>query len=80
INSIKYGGHTEFIPKRCITIGILEIFMSKELRFYLEHNWQSAVLRKAIFLDPTPSFPATYLKEHKNSSLTVSINVLREYV
>lgn len=80
INSIKYGGHTEFIPKRCITIGISEIFMSKELRFYLEHNWQSAVLRKAIFLDPTPSFPATYLKEHKRSSLTVSRNVLREYV
>ena len=80
INSIEYGGPTEFIPKRCITIGIAEIFMSKELRFYLEHNWQSAVLRKAIFEKPTPSFPATFLKEHANSSITISENVLRSYV
>ncbi len=80
INSIKYGGHTEFIPKRCITLGMAEIFMSKEIRFYLEHNWQSAVLRRAIFEKPTPSFPATYLKEHKNSSITLSKNVLRRYV
>ena len=80
MNSIEYGGHTEFIPKRCITIGMAEIFMSKELRFYLEHNWQSAVIRKAIFEEPTPSFPATFLKEHKNSSITLSENVLRRYV
>ncbi len=54
-----------------------EIFMSKELRFYLEHDWQSAVLRKAIFEEPTPSFPATFLKEYEDSSITVSKNVLR---
>jgi len=77
VNSIRYGGHTEFIPRRCITIGIAEIFMSKELRFYLEHDWQSAVLRKAIFEEPTPSFPATFLKEYEDSSITVSKNVLR---
>jgi len=80
INSIEYGGHTEFIPRRCITIGMAEIFMSKELRFYLEHNWQSAVLRRAIFEKPTPSFPVTFLKEYKNSSITLSENVLRRYV
>jgi len=56
------------------------ILMSKELRFYLEHNWQSAVLRKAIFEKPAPSFPVTFLKGHKNSSITLSENVLRKYV
>ena len=80
INSIKYGGHTEFIPKRCVTIGMVEIFMAKELRFYMEHNWQSAVLRRAIFEKATPSFPVTFLKEHKNSSITFSENVLRNYI
>jgi len=80
VNSLKYGGHTEFIPKRCITIGMAVMFTARELRFYLEHSWQSAVLRKAIFLDPTPSFPATFLKEHKNSNITVSRNVLRSYI
>lgn len=80
VNSIEYGGHTEFIPRRCVTIGMAEIFMSKELRFYLEHNWQSSVLRKAIFLNSTSSFPATFIKEHKKSSITLSGNVLRKYV
>ena len=80
MNSLKYGGNTGLIPKKCITIGMAEIFMSKELRFYLEHNWQSAVLRKAIFEKPTPSFPATFLKEHENSSITVSKNVLKNYI
>lgn len=80
VNSLKYGGHTEFIPKRCITIGMAEIFMAKELRFYLEHDWQSAVLRKAIFEEPTPSFPATFLKKYENSSITISRNVLKKYI
>ncbi|MBC7333095.1 MAG: hypothetical protein H5T85_01300, partial [Actinobacteria bacterium] len=76
MNSLKYGGWVEFIPRRCITIGMAEILASKELRFYMEHNWQWAVLRKAIFLGPTPEFPVTFIKEHKNSSLTISENVL----
>lgn len=40
INSLKYGGYTDFIPRRCITIGMAEIFMTKKIRFYLEYNWQ----------------------------------------
>ncbi|MCL4386260.1 MAG: glucosamine-6-phosphate isomerase [Cyanobacteria bacterium] len=80
INSIICGGHTEIIPKRCITIGLSEIFMAKELRFYLEHDWQSAVLRKAIFSKISSSFPATFLREHNNCSITISKNVLRSYL
>ena len=80
VNSLKYGGHTEFIPRRCITIGMAGIFMAKELRFYLEHNWQSVVLRKAIFGKSTPSFPVMFLKEHKNSSIIASKNFLRNYI
>ena len=57
-----------------------EIFMSKEIRFYLEHNWQLAVLRKAIFAKLTPFFSVTFLKEHKNNIITLSENVLKNYV
>ena len=77
INSLKYGGNTEIIPKRCVTIGMDEIFMARELRFYLEHNWQSAVLRKIIFDKQTPAFPVSFICEHKNSSITISENVLK---
>jgi glucosamine-6-phosphate deaminase len=47
---------------------------------YFEYNWQSTVLRKAIFLDSTPSFPISFLKEHHNSSITISNNVLKNYM
>jgi len=80
INSIAYGGYPEVIPSRCITISMMAIFKSKELRFYLEHNWQSSVLRNAIFKKTTPCFPATYLKDHEKSSITVSSNVLKKYI
>ncbi len=81
INNIKYGGHAEFIPRRCVTIiSMAEIFMAKELKFYLEHNWQYAVLKKSIFRKLNPSFSLTFLKEHENNSITVSENILRGYV
>lgn len=80
INSIKYGGYTELVPRRCITIGMFEILLSKELRFYLEHNWQSAVLRKTLYQEQDPGFPATLLRMHKNCSLIISSNVLDRYV
>jgi len=31
MNSLKYGGHTELIPRRRITIGMAEIFMAREI-------------------------------------------------
>jgi glucosamine-6-phosphate deaminase len=80
MNCLSYGGYKEFMPRRCVTVGMEEIFKSKELKFYLEHDWQSSVLRKIIFEKPTPSFPATFLKEHENSSITISRNVIRRYV
>lgn len=80
VSSIKNGGYTEFVPKRCITIGMAEIFTAKKLRFYLEHNRQSAALRRIIFEEPNPSFPATFLKEHRDCTITVSKKVLLNYM
>ncbi len=83
-NKIKENNQMDILTSFILPVGprgqyrrFAEIFMSKELRFYLEHDWQSAVLRKAIFEEPTPSFPATFLKEYEDSSITVSKNVLR---
>jgi len=76
INSMRYGGDIESIPKKSITIGMDEIFKSKELRFYLEDEWKALALYKIIFSKASSSFPATYLKEHHNSTLIFSKNVL----
>ena len=79
-NNISRGGHIEYYPTRCVTIGMKEILMSKSLKFYLEWDVQSAALRKAIFMEPTPAFPASYLKTHHNSCIIISKNVLKQYI
>jgi len=56
--------------------------MSKELRFYFEYDWQSAVLRRAIFEKPTPLFSsdldkgALKQKYYTNHSFTGDISFL----
>ena len=76
MNSLKYSGNMDLVPKKAITIGIWEIFQSKELCFYLDSSWKGKVFERTVFGDPTPSFPSTYLKIHRKSSITVSRNVL----
>ncbi len=75
-SSFKCGGNIGLIPGKCITLGMMEIFKSKELKFYLEHGWQYTILVRSIFENSSPDCPATFIKEHKNSSITVSKNVL----
>lgn len=79
VQSLRYGGDLDIVPRKAVTIGIKEILKAKELRFYLEHNRQAAVLRKAIFMEPTSRFPITIIKEHKKSSITITENVLSNY-
>ncbi len=76
MSSLKYGGDLDLIPKRCITIGIKEIFKSKQLKFYLKDNYKTVVLIKTIFEKLSHHFPSTYLKLHKNCSTTISSNVI----
>ena len=78
-SSIFARGHTEIIPPRCITIGMDEILKSKEIVCCLEYIFQPAVVRKMVSLKPTPSFPATFIKEHSNSYMIVTRDVLKDY-
>ena len=73
VNSIYgAGGDLEAIPPRCVTIGMKEILASRELHFYLEWPWQSAVVRKAVHGPVTPAFPASFLQTHPNCTITIA--------
>jgi glucosamine-6-phosphate deaminase len=76
MTSIKYGGDINLIPENCITIGMREIFLSKELRFYLEYGYQQTALKRIISEPANPRFPASCLKLHNNCTVSVSENVL----
>ena len=79
MTSLKHGGYLDKIPGRCITIGISEILLSKEIRVYLEHPHQAAIFEKILFQDPTPEIPVTVLKDHPEYYLTISTQVLESY-
>ncbi|MCK9330964.1 MAG: glucosamine-6-phosphate isomerase, partial [Candidatus Cloacimonetes bacterium] len=71
-------GAWEEIPKRAITIGFKQIFEARKLNVYMNREWQSCVLRKALLLDPTPEFPVTLLRNRNNVSFTVTPVVARQ--
>jgi glucosamine-6-phosphate deaminase len=69
INSVKIGGCFDLMPRWCITVGMKEILSSRKLRFYLNKNWQWAVLRKVLFEPVTPRVPGSFLQEHENAKI-----------
>ena len=68
-------GAYEKIPRRAVTIGMRQIFNSKRIEVYLNRPWQSAVLRKMLFGEISPEFPASLLRLHKNVAITATDTV-----
>ncbi len=72
INSVTVGGEISVIPRRAITVGMMEILASRRLRFYCNRPWQSAVVRRMLHGPITAKCPASFLRTHPNTSLTVA--------
>ncbi|MEW6306025.1 MAG: glucosamine-6-phosphate isomerase [Verrucomicrobiota bacterium] len=72
INSVTVGGEISIVPTRAITVGMKEIMESYRLRFYCNRPWQSAVVRRALHGPLSARFPASYLREHLDATLTVT--------
>jgi glucosamine-6-phosphate deaminase len=71
-------GAYEQVPTRAVTIGMKQILASRRLRIYLNRPWQSAVIRKALFLEPTLHFPVTLARKHKDLGFLVTELVAEE--
>lgn len=57
-------GAYEQVPEMAVTVGFKQILDSQSLRIYFNRPWQSAVVRKALFAEPSASFPVTLVREH----------------
>jgi glucosamine-6-phosphate deaminase len=75
INSVTVGGEITAIPRRAITVGMLEILASRRLRFYCNRPWQSCVVRRVLHGPLTPACPASLLRTHGNATLTITQQV-----
>jgi glucosamine-6-phosphate deaminase len=49
-----------------------EILAARQLRFYCNRPWQSAVVRRVLHGPVTPACPASFLRTHPDVSLTVT--------
>jgi glucosamine-6-phosphate deaminase len=68
-------GAFERIPEMAVTVGFKQIFDSERIIVYLNRPWQSAVVRKLLFGEITPIFPASLLREHPNVQLVMTRDV-----
>ena len=72
INANTVGGEISVIPHRAATVGMKEILSSRQLYFYCNRPWQSAVVRRALHGPISASCPASLLRTHQNATLTVA--------
>jgi len=72
INSVTVGGEISIIPHRAVTVGMKECFGAKKMRFYCNRAWQGAVVRRVLHGPVTAQCPASFLRTHKDASISVA--------
>lgn len=73
INSVTCArGNRDAIPRRAVTIGMKEILGARQIHFYLNRVWQSAIVRKVLHGPVTPQVPASFFQEHPDCMLTIA--------
>ncbi len=72
INAVTVGGEIGIIPKQAITVGMGEILAARQLRFYCNRPWQSAVVRRVLHGPITSACPASLLRLHPDASITMT--------
>lgn len=75
INANTVGGSLDVVPRRCVTVGMQEVFAARELRLYCNRPWQSAVIRRVLFGPISPDCPASFLRRHPRASLSITEQV-----
>jgi glucosamine-6-phosphate deaminase len=76
INSNTVGGEISIIPRRAVTVGMRECLGSRQLRFYCNRLWQSAVVRRALHGPVTAECPASLLRTHRDAAITATVEVV----
>jgi len=76
INAVTAAnGYIDYIPRRCVTVGMREILSAKQVRFYMNRTWQRGIVRK-IALGPVTRFvPASFFQLHPDARLTIVAHV-----
>lgn len=78
INSVTAaGGNIEAIPKRAVTVGMKEILGARQVRIYMNREWQPAIARRWIHGPVTAQVPASLLQRHPDVKCVITPTVAR---
>lgn len=81
INAVTAAnGYIDYIPKRCITIGMKEILSAKQIRFYMNRMWQKGIVRKILHGPVTCKVPASFFQQHPDAKLIIADYVAEQPV
>lgn len=73
VNAITAAnGYIDYIPPRCITVGMKEILSAREIRFYMNRMWQKGIVRKILHGKVTSCVPASLFQNHPDARLTIT--------
>ncbi|MBN1574627.1 MAG: glucosamine-6-phosphate isomerase [Deltaproteobacteria bacterium] len=76
INSVTAGGGAiDYIPKRAVTVGMREIFSAKKIRIYMNRDWQKYGVRRALYGEISPIFPASLVRRHVDVAFVITEEV-----
>ena len=76
INSVTAAnGYIDYIPTRCITVGMKEILSARHIRFYMNRSWQKGIVRKILHGPVTCKVPASFFQEHRDAKLIITKEV-----
>jgi glucosamine-6-phosphate deaminase len=76
INSVTAArGNVDRIPRWATTVGMREILESRQIRLYMNRDWQCAVIRKLLHGPVTAAVPASLVQRHRDAHLTFTDDV-----
>lgn len=66
------NGAIDAMPQYAVTIGMKEILSARKVRLGVFRPWHRAVIRQALFDEPSGHFPVTLLQDHPDSLVYVN--------
>ena len=68
----KIRGALDIFPKRCVTLGMKQLFSAKVFKVYLYCNWQWGIARKISLEEASRFAPASFLQQHPDSEMVIT--------
>ncbi len=63
------GANLNAIPKKCITVGMKEIYQSDRIRILMPRDWLAAMLRQVLHGEITCRVPCSLFRNHKDCKI-----------